>query len=148
MNTSEPDDPDANPAEEMSKGVYEEMVTRVDDLPSGWIRRSLSEVVTQLGKRAKGLRARPPFTPPVGVEEWLVERLVHTAGMDRSAVEVMTSEQALDARLGRVPDAQHVATGPARPGSGHRPSVVRIRSTLIQSRCKAVQRLCYCFFVV
>ncbi len=77
--------------------VYEEMVTRVDELPDGRVRRSLADVVEQLGKRAKSLRARPPFTPPARVQGWLVERLVHTAGMDRSAVEAMTSEQAVDA---------------------------------------------------
>jgi len=77
--------------------VYEEMVTRVDELPDGRVRRSLADVVEQLGERAKSLRARPPFTPPARVEDWLVERLVHTAGMDRSAVEAMTSEQAVDA---------------------------------------------------
>jgi len=77
--------------------VYEEMVTRVDDLPDGRIRRSLSEVVDQLGKRAKGLRPRPPLNPPAPVEGWLVERLVHTAGLDRGEVNAMTSEQAVDA---------------------------------------------------
>jgi len=34
--------------------VYEEMVTRVDELPDGRVRRSLADVVEQLGKRAKG----------------------------------------------------------------------------------------------
>lgn len=77
--------------------VYEEMVTRVDQLPDGRVRRSLSDVVERLGKRAKSLRPRRPFTPPVRVEGWLVERLVHTAGMDRSVVAAMTSEQAVDA---------------------------------------------------
>ncbi len=76
--------------------VYKEMVSRVGELPDGRIRRSLSEVVEQLGKRAKGLRPRPPLDPPARVEGWLVERLVHTAGLDRSAVEAMTSEQAVD----------------------------------------------------
>ncbi len=46
---------------------------------------------------SQSLRARPPFTPPARVEGWFVERLVHTAGLDRSAVEAMTSEQAADA---------------------------------------------------
>ncbi len=77
--------------------VYEEMVSRVDDLSDGRIRRSLSEVVDQLGKRAKGIHARPPLSPPARAEGWLVERLVHTARMDRSAVEAMSSEQAVDA---------------------------------------------------
>ena len=44
--------------------------------PDGHARRSLVSVVDQLGKRAKGVTARPPFMPPTPAEPWLVERLV------------------------------------------------------------------------
>ena len=39
----------------------------------------------------------PIRTAPGAPEQWLVDRLVHTAGLDRSAVLAMTSEQAVDA---------------------------------------------------
>ncbi len=76
--------------------VYEEMAQRVDRLQDTAVRRSLAEVVDQLGKRAKGLEPKPVAVAPSRPEPWLVERLV-TAGLDRSTVEAMTSEEAVDA---------------------------------------------------
>jgi len=77
--------------------VYAELEARVESLPDGPARRSLRDVVTELGKRAKGVDPRPPLVPAAAPEPWLVERLVHTAGLGRRDVEAMTSEQAVDA---------------------------------------------------
>lgn len=77
--------------------VYTEMTQRVASLGDTAVRRSLSAILDELGKRAKGLQATPVAQPPSGPEPWLVDRLVHTAGLDREAVLAMTSEQAVDA---------------------------------------------------
>ena len=77
--------------------VYAELEARVQSLPEGPARRSLHDVVTALGRRARGVEARPPLVPTPAPEPWLVERLVCTAGLNRRAVEAMTSEQAVDA---------------------------------------------------
>ena len=77
--------------------VYSEMTQRVASLGDSPVRRSLSAVLDELGKRAKGLAARPPQQAPSRPEDWLVDRLVHTAGLNRDDVLAMTSEQAVDA---------------------------------------------------
>lgn len=77
--------------------VYEEMAQRVAKLQDTAVRRSLAEVVDQLGKRAKGLEPKPVAVAPSRPEPWLVDRLVHTAGLDRNTVEAMSSEAAVDA---------------------------------------------------
>ena len=82
--------------------VYTEMTQRVGSLGDSPVRRSLSAVLDQLGKRAKGLAAQPPQQPPSCPEDWLVDRLVHTAGMDRDDVLALTSEQAVDAWTAHV----------------------------------------------
>ena len=56
----------------------------------------------ELGKRAKGLTSQSPQQAPSRPEDWLVDRLVHTAGMDRDDVLAMTSEQAVDAWTAHV----------------------------------------------
>ena len=76
--------------------VYAEMTQRVASLGDSPVRRSLTATLDELGKRAKGLQATPVATPS-RPEPWLVDRLVHTAGLDRAAVLAMTSEQAVDA---------------------------------------------------
>jgi len=77
--------------------VYDEMAQRVAKLQDTAVRRSLAEVVDQLGKRAKGLEPKPVAVAPSRPEPWLVDRLVYTAGLDRYTVEAMTSEAAVDA---------------------------------------------------
>ena len=77
--------------------VYAEMTSRVASMAAQPAKRSLAAVVEALGKAARGVTARSPFEPPPTPEPWLVERLVHTAGLDRAAVERMTAEEALDA---------------------------------------------------
>lgn len=77
--------------------VYTEMTQRVASLGDSPVRRSLSAILDELGKRAKGLQATPVAPAPPGPEPWLIDRLVHTAGLDRDAVLAMTSEQAVDA---------------------------------------------------
>lgn len=77
--------------------VYGEMDRRVAALGNTPVRRSLQAAVGQLGARAKGVGPTPATIPASPPEGWLVERLVHTAGLDRDAVLAMTSEQAVDA---------------------------------------------------
>lgn len=77
--------------------VYAEMTQRITSLGDTRVRRSLAAILDELGKRAQGLQARPVTAAPARPEPWLVERLVHTAGIDRDQVEAMTSEQAVDA---------------------------------------------------
>lgn len=78
--------------------VYAEMTKRVASLGDNPVRRSLTAILDELGKRAKGLQATPVTVAiPSRPEPWLVDRLVHTAGLDRDDVQAMTSEQAVDA---------------------------------------------------
>ena len=77
--------------------VYTEMAQRVASLGDTPVRRSLSAILDELGKHAKGLQAQLIAQPPSGPEPWLVDRLVHTAGLGREVVLAMTSEQAVDA---------------------------------------------------
>ncbi len=76
--------------------VYLEMARRVAGLADSPARRSLYAVVERLGLQAKNMAPRPP-RPPTRPEPWLVDRLVHTAGLAREHIEAMTSEQAVDA---------------------------------------------------
>lgn len=77
--------------------VYAEMAARLAEAPTGPALRSLSDVVEALGRRARKVVATPPYEPADLPAPWLVERLVHTAGLDRDDVAKMTSEQAVDA---------------------------------------------------
>ena len=77
--------------------VYAEMTARLAAAPSSPALRSLSAVVEALGRRARQVVAQSPFVPPATPEPWLVDRLVHTVGLDRDDVLSMTSEQAVDA---------------------------------------------------
>ena len=77
--------------------VYGEMERRVSSLGDTPVRKSLEAVVGELGTRAKDVRPTPVTVAPSVPEGWLVERLVHTAGLDRNEVLAMTSEQAVDA---------------------------------------------------
>lgn len=77
--------------------VYSEMAERVAAMPESASRRSLAAVIAELGKYAKGVAAHPPYQPPSRPEQWLVDRLVHTAGLHRTTVEAMTTEEAVDA---------------------------------------------------
>jgi mRNA interferase RelE/StbE len=77
--------------------VYTEMATRAAEMPESPPRRSLMNVIDELGRRAKGVQARPPLEARIGPEQWLIDRLVHTAGLDRDTAGAMTSEEAVDA---------------------------------------------------
>lgn len=77
--------------------VYDEMTRRVATLADVPVRRALSDIIEQLGRRAKGLQAKAVAEPRSEPEQWLVDRLVHTAGMDSAEVLAMTSEEAVDA---------------------------------------------------
>lgn len=77
--------------------VYAEMERRVASLGATPVRRSLEAIVGELGRGAKGVEVTPVAVVPAAPEAWLVERLVHSAGLDRDEVLGMTSEQAVDA---------------------------------------------------
>lgn len=77
--------------------VYDEVVERARTLGNSPVRTSLEKVIADLGKAAKGIQARPVAQAPTRAEPWLVERLVHTAGIPRDQVEAMSSEEAVDA---------------------------------------------------
>ena len=72
--------------------VYAEMTERVSSLGDSPVRRSLSAILDE-----QGLQATPVTLAQSRPEPWLVERLVHTASLDRDRVLTMTSEQAVDA---------------------------------------------------
>lgn len=76
--------------------VYIEMNERVGQLPHTPRTQALSDVINALGRSAGDVTAaRQPTTDPV--PKWLVDRLVHTAGMERGEVGAMTPEQAMEA---------------------------------------------------
>jgi mRNA interferase RelE/StbE len=77
--------------------VYSEMTERVASLGDSPVRRSMADILGELGKRVKGLPAQPVHEPPSRPEAWLVDRLVHTAGLRRNDALSMSSEQAVDA---------------------------------------------------
>lgn len=77
--------------------VYAEMTRRVERLPDSPPRLALTSVIAELGKRVGGVVAAAQPATPSRPEQWLVDRLVFTAGSDRALVEAMTSEQAVDA---------------------------------------------------
>jgi mRNA interferase RelE/StbE len=77
--------------------VYAEMERRIAVLGAGPVRTSLEAVVRELAKAAEGIEPGPVTAAPAAPEQWLVDRLVHTAGLDRAEVLAMTSEQAVDA---------------------------------------------------
>jgi mRNA interferase RelE/StbE len=76
--------------------VYAEMATRVAAMPHSPRTVALAEVIHRFGK----LRAEiTPASPPMKEElpGWLVDQLVHTAGLRRETVEGMTLKEAVDA---------------------------------------------------
>lgn len=77
--------------------VYAEMERRVASLGNSPVRRSLEAIVGELGKAARAVQVTPVAVATSPPEPWLVDRLVHTAGLDRGEVSAMTSEQAVDA---------------------------------------------------
>lgn len=77
--------------------VYAEMEGRVASLGASPVRTSLEAVVRELGRSAKDVQVIPVAVARSTPEAWLIDRLVHTAGLDRSEVLGMTSEQAVDA---------------------------------------------------
>lgn len=74
--------------------VYAEMTERVELLPDTPQTQALRDVIHALGRSAGDVSATRQPTTEV-VPEWLVDRLVHTAGMTRADVEAMTAEQAM-----------------------------------------------------
>ncbi len=70
------------------------MTERVQQLPDTPRTQALADVIHALGRSAGDVDATPePATE--AVPEWLVDRLVHTAGMTTTDVEAMTPEQAM-----------------------------------------------------
>jgi len=77
--------------------VYEEMTARVAAMSKNPGTVALAEVIERLGKLRTGIT---PARPPANEElpSWLVDQLVHTAGLRHEVVEVMTLKEAVDAR--------------------------------------------------
>lgn len=76
--------------------VYEEMRERIQALPRQPQAIALADAVRQLGRLVGDLiPSQPPDLDPV--PGWLVERLVHTAGMDPAHVQQLSGEEAVDA---------------------------------------------------
>ena len=77
-------------------GVYAEMGDRVEALPASPETTQLADVIDTLGRAAQKARAaRQPVDEPV--PDWLVDRLVHTAGMSREEVDRLSAEEAMNA---------------------------------------------------
>lgn len=76
--------------------VYEEMAARVAAMPDNPRTAALAEVIERFGKLGAGIT---PASPPIKEElpNWLVDQLVHTAGLRRDVVEGMTLKEAVDA---------------------------------------------------
>jgi mRNA interferase RelE/StbE len=77
--------------------VYAEMSARLAAAPKTPSLKSLSAVVEALGRRGGNIVPRRPYEAPAAPPPWLVERLLHTVGLDRADVLQMTLEQAVDA---------------------------------------------------
>ena len=74
--------------------VYAEMSERAQGLPDSPRTEALADVIHALGRVAGGVAAeREPTADPV--PEWLVDRLVHSAGMRRPEVDQMAPEEAM-----------------------------------------------------
>jgi mRNA interferase RelE/StbE len=74
--------------------VYTEMTERVEQLSETPQTQALADVIHALGRSAGDVSAtRQPTTE--AAPEWLVDRLVHTAGMTRADVEAMSPEAAM-----------------------------------------------------
>ena len=71
--------------------VYREAATRVATLPPGPTAHALAQVLARLGHTSQPAEA-PEALPP-----WLIERLVHTAGLPAADVARMTPDEALQA---------------------------------------------------
>ena len=78
------------------KELYLEMANRVTSMPATPHAVDLAEVIERFGKLRAGIT---PAAPPTGekLPDWLVNQLVHTAGMPREVVDAMTLQQAVDA---------------------------------------------------
>lgn len=76
--------------------VYREMAARVAAMPNSPRTVALAEVVERFGKLRAGIT---PAGRPTRDElpDWLVDQLVHTAGVRREAVASMTLKEAVDA---------------------------------------------------
>jgi mRNA interferase RelE/StbE len=99
-------DPDSMPVIEVAevwavgarsdREVYEEMAARVTAMPDSPRTVALAEVIERFGKLRAGIT---PASQPVKEElpSWLIDQLVHAAGLRREAVENMTLKEAVDA---------------------------------------------------
>lgn len=76
--------------------VYAEMNARVRQLPDTPATQALADVIHLLGRAAGDITASEQLTTEP-VPEWLVDRLVHSAGVDRTDVDSMSPEDAMQA---------------------------------------------------
>ncbi len=76
--------------------VYLEMADRVASIPATPHTVDLADVVERFGKLRAGVSPTPPPTLEK-LPDWLVNQLVHTAGLPQADVDAMTLQQAVDA---------------------------------------------------
>lgn len=74
--------------------VYQEMAVRAQQMRPGPQTTALIEVIERLGKAGSEVHARPEPTPIDSVPDWLHDCLVRVVGLDRTAVDQLTPEQA------------------------------------------------------
>jgi len=79
----------------VASALYAEMTRRVTTLPKNPQTIALFDVIESLGRTSMGLRA-PEQQRREPVPEWLLSRLVYTAGTARRDVESLDAEAALE----------------------------------------------------
>lgn len=83
--------------------VYREAADRIATLPASPTTHALAQVLARLGQPVSPPPAPEPTSPP----DWLVARLVHTAGIKPDDVAAMTFDEALNAWTRYQPEDSH-----------------------------------------
>ncbi len=77
--------------------VYDEASRRIAALPQTPSTAAFSEVIAQLGRLAAGIHVKSEILTPTKPPDWLIARLVHTAGFTRKQAESMDLDAAMEA---------------------------------------------------
>ena len=73
--------------------IYAEVGRRLKSLGTNPVALAVGEIIERLGPGATLLASAAPIEPP---PTWLVDRLVHTAGVERDIVQAMPAERAME----------------------------------------------------
>ena len=95
--------------------VYAEMTRRVATLPKNLQTIALSDVIESLGRTAMGLRVEEQQRQEP-LPEWLLSRLVYTAGFARREVESLDAEAAMELW------ERYITSGDIRDDAGESPT--------------------------